>query len=391
MPGMSGRETVIVDAVRLPVGRSHPERGYYRDRHPADLLGLTYVEVLRRAGADPGLVDLVIAGCVQQFGTQSYDIARNAWLQEGLPITASATTLDTQCGSGQQAVGFAASLVASGIHEVVVASGVEHMGVNPFSAGDRIHEEYGSPWTDKFFAQHDVRGQGIGAELVAADRGITRADVDAFSLESHRRAAAARDAGAFDREILPVATPEGIVRTDQGIRDDSSLEALAALRPVFREDGIVTAGGSSQVSDGAAAVLVASAEHAKELGLSARARIVDHLSVGCDPVRMLEGPIPATRKILERNGMTLDDIDIVEINEAFAPVVIAWQRELRADLSRVNPRGGAIALGHPLGSTGARLITTLLHELEDEDKEFGLVTMCCGGGIGTATLIQRVG
>jgi len=390
MAGMQGTEAVIVEAVRTPIGRGHREKGYYRDHHPADLLGMTYVELLKRAGIAPEVVELALAGCVQQFGTQSFDIARNAWLQEGLPITTSATTLDTQCGSGQQAVGFASSLIASGIHDVVIGSGVEHMGLNPFPAGDRIHDEYGSPWTQKFFAQHNVRGQGLGAEMIAAERGITRQDVDEFALESHRRAAAARDAGAFDREIMAVATADGPVAKDQGIRDDTSLEALAALKPVFKEDGIVTAGGSSQVSDGAAAVLVMSADKAKALGLTPRARIVDHLSVGADPVKMLEGPIPATRRILERNGLELSDIDFVEINEAFAPVVLAWAREFGADMARVNPRGGAIALGHPLGSTGARLITTLLHELEDEDKGLGLVTMCCGGGLGTATLIERL-
>lgn len=390
MASMRGREAVIVEAVRTPIGRGHREKGYFRDEHPAHLLGMTYVELLRRAGLAPAEVELVLAGCVQQFGTQSFDIARNAWLQEGLPITASATTLDTQCGSGQQSVGFGSSLIASGIHDVVIGSGVEHMGLNPFSAGDRIHAEYGSPWTPAFFAQHDVRGQGIGAEMIAAERGITRADVDELALTSHRRAGAARDAGAFDREIMPVEAADGLARVDQGIRDDTSLEALAGLKPVFQEDGIVTAGGASQVSDGAAAVLLMDRERAAGAGMRPRARIVDHISVGCDPVKMLEGPIPATQRILERNGLTIDDLDVVEINEAFAPVVIAWAREFGADMERVNPRGGAIALGHPLGSTGARLITTLVHELEDFDKELGLVTMCCGGGLGTATLIQRL-
>jgi len=390
MPGLNGRETVILEAVRTPIGRGHQEKGYYRNTHPADLLGLTYVELLKRAGADPKVVELVLAGCVQQFGTQSFDIARNAWLQEGLPIEASATTLDTQCGSGQQSVGFASSLIASGIHDVVIGSGVEHMGLNGFGSSDRVHDEYGSPWTKKFFAQHDVRGQGMGAELIAAERGITREQVDELAVRSHRNAARARDNGWFDREIVPVDAADGRVTTDQGIRDDTSMEALGALKPVFLEDGIVTAGGASQVSDGAAALLLSTAEKAEELGIRPRARVVDHLSVGCDPVKMLEGPIPATRKILERNGMTIADIDFVEINEAFAPVVLAWAQEFQPDMDRVNPRGGAMALGHPLGSTGARLLTTLLHELEDEDKEFGLVTMCCGGGIGTATLIQRL-
>jgi acetyl-CoA acetyltransferase family protein len=390
MAGLNGREAVILEAVRTPIGRGHREKGHYRDLHPADLLGLTYVELLKRSGADPALVELVLAGCVQQFGEQSYDIARNAWLQEGLPVEASATTLDTQCGSAQQAAGFAASLIASNIHDVIVASGVEHMGHNPFSAGEEIHKQYGSPWTKKFFDQHNVRGQGWGAELIAEERGITRHDVDSLTVLSHTRAAAARDAGLFDREIVAVEGADGRVTTDQGIRDDTNLEALAGLRTVFKEGGIVTAAGSSQISDGAAALLISTTDKAKELGIAPRARIVDHLSVGSDPIKMLEGPIPATRKILERNGMTLADIDYIEINEAFAPVVIAWAREFDADMAKVNPRGGALALGHPVGSTGARLITTLLHELEDDDKEFGLVTMCCGGGLGTATLIQRL-
>jgi acetyl-CoA acyltransferase len=390
MAGMNGREAVILEAVRTPIGRGHKEKGNYRNLHPADLLGLTYIELLKRAGADPHLVELVLAGCVQQLGVQSYDIARNAWLQEGLPIETSATTLDTQCGSAQQSVGFAASLIASGIHDVVIGSGVEHMGKIPFSAGEEAQEQFGSPWTEKFFDKHDVRGQGWGAELIAAERGITREQVDELAVRSHRLAAKARDEGLFDREIVAVDGADGLVATDQGIRDDTSMEALAALKPVFKEDGIVTAGGASQISDGAAAVLVSSADKARELGLKPRARIVDHLSVGCDPVKMLEGPIPATRRILERNGMSLGDIDYVEINEAFAPVILAWAQEFNPDMARVNPRGGAMALGHPVGSTGARLLTTLLHELEDDDKEFGLVTMCCGGGLGTATLIQRV-
>ncbi|GAA1851481.1 thiolase family protein [Pseudonocardia ailaonensis] len=384
------RDVVVLGAVRTPVGRGHRQKGVYRDLHPADLLGLTYVGVLEQAGLDPAAVDMVLAGCVQQFGTQSFDIARNAWLQEGLPIEASATTLDIQCGSGQQAVGFGTALIASGIHDVVIGSGVEHMGLNGFGASDQVFADHGNPWTPKFYAQHDVRGQAIGAELIAAERGMSRDSLEEIAVRSHRNAARASDSGLFEREIVPVQTPQGVVEKDQGIRPDTSMEALAALRPVFKEDGVITAGLSSQVSDGAAAVLLSSAEKAQQLGLRPRARIVDHTSVGCDPVKMLEGPIPATRRILDRTGMKISDIDFIEINEAFAPVVKAWADDFGVEPERINPRGGAMALGHPLGSTGARLLTTLLHELEDEDKEFGLVTMCCGGGLGTATLIQRL-
>jgi acetyl-CoA acetyltransferase family protein len=384
------REAVIVGAARTPIGRGHALKGYYRDWHPADLLGLSYRELLARTGVDPSVVELAIAGCVQQIGPQSFDIARNAWLQEGLPIETSATTLDIQCGSGQQAVGFAASLVASGVHDVVIAGGVEHMGRLPFSAGERVQDELGSPWTKSFFEHHAVRGQGIGAELIAAERGMTRSQLDQLALLSHQRAAAAAANGVFKREIIPVHVDGQVVEVDQGIRPDTSMEALAALKPVFSENGVVTAGTASQVSDGAAALMITTPEMAAELGVTPRARIVDTVSVGCDPVKMLEGPIPATHKILERNGLSVDDLDFIEINEAFAPVVQAWADEFKVDFDRINPRGGAMALGHPLGSTGARLLTSLLHELEDEDKEFGLVTMCCGGGLGTATLLQRL-
>src|SRR4051812_26920271 len=386
-----GREVVIVEAVRTPIGRGHPEKGYYKDLHPADLLGAAYVELVRRSGIDAAEIEYVIAGCVQQFGQQTMNIARNAWLQEGFPIEASASTIDLQCGSSQQAVGVAAALVAAGVHDVAIGSGVEHMGRNSFAAGEQINERYGSPFTPKFFDRHDVRGQGVGAELIAEQWEIPRSELDELALASHQKAARATESGAFARELVPIAANgSGPLTADQGIRPGTSLDALAALKPAFKPDGRITAGNSSQISDGAAAVLVMTREKAEALGLEPRAVIVDQISVGCDPVKMLEGPIPATRKILERNGMVMNDIDLVEINEAFAPVVAAWQRELQPDMERVNPRGGAMALGHPLGSTGARLITTLLHELEDEDKELGLVTMCCGGGLGTATLIRQI-
>jgi acetyl-CoA acyltransferase len=383
-------EVVIIDAVRTPIGRGHAEKGYYKDIHPADLLGLTYTELLSRAGLDAAEVEYVIAGCVQQFGEQTMNIARNAWLQEGLPMEASASTIDLQCGSGQQAVSVGAALIASGIHDVVIGSGVEHMGHISFAAGAKVQQEFGSPWTQKFWDRYDVRGQGIGAELIAEEYEIPRSELDELAVESHRRAARATENGFFEREIVPVPTNGSSVATDQGIRPDTSLEALSQLKPAFKPDGRITAGNSSQISDGAAAVLLMSRAKADALGLTPRARIVDTTSVGCDPVKMLEGPIPATRKILDRNRLGIHDIDYVEINEAFAPVVAAWRREYDPDMARVNPRGGAMALGHPLGSTGARLLTTLLHELEDDDKEVGLVTMCCGGGLGTGTLIQRV-
>ncbi|MEA2270053.1 MAG: acetyl-CoA acyltransferase, partial [Solirubrobacteraceae bacterium] len=363
---------------------------YYRDVHPNDLLGRCYTEVLSRAGVDAAEVEDVIAGCVQQFGEQGLNVARNAWLQEGLPIEAAATTVDRQCGSAQQAVNFGAALIAAGIHDVVIGSGVEHMGHLPFAAGMKTQQEFGSAFTPKLMEKHNLVGQGLGAEMIADRWEIPRSELDELALRSHQLAAKATEEGRFERETVPFRINGDTHVVDQGIRPDTSLEALAALKPVFREDGRVTAGNSSQISDGAAAVLLMSRERADQLGVRPRARIVDQTTVGVDPVTMLTGPIPATQKILDRNAMAIGDIDAFEVNEAFAPVVAAWAREHRPDMDRVNPRGGAMALGHPLGSTGARLLTTLLHVLEDEDRELGLVTMCCGGGLGTATLIQRV-
>ena len=390
MSGQLGREVVIVEAVRTPIGRGHPEKGYYRDTHPADLLGRTYTELMARSGVDPSEVEEVIAGCAQQMAEQAQNVARNAWLQEGFPIEAAATTLDRQCGSAQTAVNFAAALIGTGIHDVAIGSGVEHMGHVSFAVGEQVAQQFGSPFTPKFFDQHDVRGQGLGAEMIADQWEIPRSELDELALESHRRAAAATEAGSFEREMVPMQLNGDAIVKDQGIRPDTTLEALSELKPAFKPDGKITAGNASQISDGAAAVLLMSREKADALGVTPRARVLDQTTVGCDPVKMLEGPIPATAKILERNGMSIGDIDYIEINEAFAPVVAAWRREHSPDMSRVNPRGGAMALGHPLGSTGARLITTLLHELEDDDKDIGFVTMCCGGGLGTGTLIQRV-
>jgi acetyl-CoA acetyltransferase family protein len=387
---MHGREVVIVEAVRTPVGRGHPEKGYYKDVHPNDLLGRMWVEVIDRAGIPAEAVEDVIAGCVQQYGEQSYNIGRNAWLQAGLPIETPATTIDRQCGSAQQAVNFAATLVASGVHDVTIGGGVEHMGHIPLSVNGRLHQELGSPFPSELLARHPVAHQGLSAELIAAEWKITRRDCDEIALRSQRRATRARDEGRFDREIMPFRVNGTVYTADQGIRPETTLEGLAALKPAFKEDGRITAGNSSQVSDGACAVLLMARERADEFGVAPRARIVDQTTVGVDPVLMLTGPIPATRKILDRNGMTIHDLDLIEVNEAFASVIAAWERELEPDVEKVNVNGGAIALGHPLGSTGARLITTLLHELERRDGQFGLVTMCCGGGLGTATLVERL-
>jgi acetyl-CoA acetyltransferase family protein len=385
-----GREVVIVEAVRTPIGRGHDEKGYYRDTHPVALLGRCYAELIARTGIDPLEVEDVLAGCVQQFGEQSFNVARNAWLHEGLPIEAAATTIDRQCGSAQQAVHFGALLIAAGVHDVVIGSGVEHMGHLSLADGAAVQSEYGSPFTPQLMRHHNLVGQGLGAEMIADEREISRAELDALALRSHRLAERAMQAGKFDREIIPYQVNGNTYAADQGIRPSTTLEALAALKPAFKPDGKITAGNSSQVSDGAAALLLMTRAKAEALGLRPRARIMDQTTVGCDPVKMLEGPIPATAKLLQRNGMSMRDIDCTEINEAFAPVVVAWAREHGADMDRVNPRGGAMALGHPLGSTGARLLTTLLHTLEDDDMEIGLVTMCCGGGLGTGTLIQRL-
>jgi acetyl-CoA acyltransferase len=387
-----GREVVIVEAARIPIGRGHEEKGYYKDVHASNLLAKTYSELINRAGIDASEVGDVVAGCAQQFGEQGFNIARNAWLEAGLPIETPATTVDRQCGSAQQAVNFAAALIASGVHDVVVGGGVEHMGHISFADSYEVMKEHGLAFSPQLLERYNLVPQGISAEMIADKWEIPRSELDEIGLRSHTLAHQATEEGRFEREIIPWQQNGTTYVTDQGIRPpaEDSLEKLAALKPAFREDGKITAGNSSQVSDGAAAVLLMTRERAEELGLRPRARIVDQTTVGVDPVLMLTGPIPATRKLLDRNGMKMDDIDLIEINEAFASVVAAWRRELEPDIDRVNVNGGAIALGHPLGSTGARLITTLLHELERSDREVGLVTMCCGGGLGTGTLIQRV-
>jgi len=385
-----GREVVIVEAVRTPIGRGHPEKGYYKDTHPNELLGLCFTEVIERAGIPAADVEDVISGCVQQYGEQMFNVGRNAWLQAGLPIETPATTVDRQCGSAQQAVNFGAALIAAGVHDAVIGSGVEHMGHIPMGVGFNWVDQVGSPWPPAMMEKYGLVPQGLSAEMIAEQWEIPRSELDELAVRSHRLAQQATEEGRFEREIVPFAVNGDTYVTDQGIRPETTLEKLSQLKPAFKPDGRVTAGNASQISDGAAAVLLMEAEKAKALGLKARARIVDQTTVGVDPVMMLTGPIPATRKLLERTGMKIEDIDLVEINEAFAPVVAAWQRELQPDMDRVNVNGGAMALGHPLGSTGARLITTLLHELERTDKEVGLVTMCCGGGLGTGTIIQRV-
>jgi acetyl-CoA acyltransferase len=387
----NGREVVIVEAVRTPIGRGHPEKGYYKDTHPNELLGSVYTEVIERAGIEPSAVEDVICGCVQQYGEQMFNVGRNAWLQAGLPIETPATTVDRQCGSAQQAVNFGAALIAAGVHDAVIGGGVEHMGHIPMGVGFKWVDDVGSPWPPALMERYALVPQGISAEMIADEWEISRSEMDELALRSHRLAHQATEEGRFERETVPFKVNGSTYVADQGIRPDTTLEALAGLKPAFRPDGgKVTAGNASQISDGAAAVLLMSAEKAAELGVTPRARILDQTTVGVDPVMMLTGPIPATRKLLERNRMTMDDVDLVEINEAFASVVLAWQRELEPDMDRVNVNGGAMALGHPLGSTGARLLTTLLHEMERSDAETGLVTMCCGGGLGTGTLLQRV-
>jgi acetyl-CoA acyltransferase len=386
----SGREVVIVEAVRTPVGRGHEEKGIYKDVHPSNLLAKTYSEVVERAGIDASEVEDVVAGCVQQFGEQGMNIGRNAWLEAGLPIETAATTVDRQCGSSQQAVNFAAALVASGVHDVVIGGGVEHMGHISFGDGMKVMSEHGMAYSPELMEKYNLIPQGLSAEMISEKWEIPRSELDELGARSQQLAAKATEEGRFEREIVPIQVNGDTHTVDQGIRPDTTIEGLSQLKTVFKEDGTITAGNSSQISDGAASVLLMTREKAEELGCTPRARIVDQTTVGVDPVIMLTGPIPATQKLLERNGMEIGDIDLIEVNEAFASVVAAWRRELDPDMDKVNVNGGAIALGHPLGGSGARLITTLLHEMERSDAETGLVTMCCGGGLGTGTLIERV-
>ena len=390
-------EVVIVEAVRTPVGRRN---GGLSSVHPADLLATVLREVVDRSGVDPADVGQVVTGCVGQVGEQSFNIGRTAWLTAGLPQTTAVTTVDTQCGSSQQATNLATALVASGVVDVAVASGVELMSRIPIGSNSSKKLGLGVPIPKTYFPQYEFTSQFEGAERIADKWGVTRADADAFGLASQQRAAQAWAEGRFDTQIVAIDAPDldedgkptgttHRVERDEGLRETTA-EALAGLKPVARPDGVHTAGSSSQISDGSAAVVLMSADKASSLGLQARARIVDTCLVGVDPILMLTGPIDATQRLLERTGMALSDIDLIEINEAFASVVLAWQRELGADLERTNPNGGAIALGHPLGGTGAILMTKALHELERSDLSTALVTMCCGGGLGTGTIIERI-
>jgi len=382
---------VIVDAVRTPGGRRN---GKLRGWHAVDLAAEPLKALVQRNDLDPAVVDDVIMGCVMQVGEQGINIARNAALAAGFPESTVGTTVDRQCGSSQQAAHFAAQGVIAGAYDVVVAAGVENMTRVPMGASV-ADGKYGFPFGPLMTARYpDLVPQGISAELIAEKWNISREENDAFSVESHVRAARAREEGRFDREIVPVdVTTEDGPKTfaqDEGIRPDSSIERLAQLKPAFKPDGVITAGNSSQITDGAAAVLIMSEEKANRLGLTPRARFHTFALAGVDPVTMLTGPIPATTKVLERAKMTLDQIDLVEINEAFAPVVLSWEKEHHPDMTKVNANGGAIALGHPLGCSGARLMTTLLHELERTGGRFGLQTMCEGGGMANATIIERL-
>ena len=384
-----GREVVIVEAVRTPIGRGHEEKGYYKDVHPSNLLAKVYAELFERSGVDPAETGDVVTGCAQQFGEQGVNIGRNAWLEAGLPIETPATTIDRQCGSAQQAVNFAAALIATGVHDVAIGSGVEHMGHISFADGYEVMKEHGNPFSPELLERYNLIPQGLSAEMIADKWEIPRSELDELGVRSQELAAKATEEGRFEREIVPFSVNGDTYVTDQGLRE-TTLEGLAKLKPAFKEDGKITAGNSSQVSDGAAGVLLMAREKADALGLKPRARIFDQTTVGVDPVIMLTGPIPATRKMLDRNGLSVGDIDLFEVNEAFSSVVLAWERELKPDMDRVNVNGGAIALGHPVGATGSRLMATLLSEMDRRDAELGLVTMCCGGGLGTATLIQRL-
>ncbi|NLT06507.1 MAG: thiolase family protein [Solirubrobacterales bacterium] len=385
---------VIVDAVRTPLGRRN---GALKDWHPVDLAAETLTALAARTGIDPGLVDDVVLGCVMQVGEQAANVARNAVLAAGWPESVPGTTIDRQCGSSQQALHFAAQGVISGAYDVAVAGGVEVMTRVPMGSS-MADGKFGYPFGPRVGARYADQGglvpQGISAELVADAWSITREEMDEYGARSQALAAQAIAEGRFEREIVPVPGADGRpVTTDEGPRP-TTVETLAMLKPAFRseqEGGRVTAGNSSQITDGAAAVLVMSERRAAELGLTPRARVVEFALAGADPRLMLTAPIPATEKVLARAGLSLDEIDLVEINEAFASVVLAWERELRPDMDRVNVNGGAIALGHPLGCSGARLLTTLLNELERSGGRYGLQTMCEGGGMANATVIEWLG
>jgi len=388
---------VIVDAVRTPGGRRN---GKLRGWHAVDLAAEPLKALAERNDLDPALVDDVIMGCVMQVGEQALNIGRNAVLAAGYPESVPSTTIDRQCGSSQQALHFAAQGVMAGAYDVVIAAGVEHMTHTPM--GSSVVRDLGFPFGPKMMERYAERGglvsQGISAEMIADQWDLSRQDLDAFGARSQRLAAQATAEGRFEREILPLAVKDDegaatneLISTDEGIRPDTTAEVLANLKPAFKPDGKVTAGNSSQITDGAAAVLIMSEEKASALGLTPRARFHAFSLAGVDPVTMLTGPIPATRAVLEKAKMTIDDIDMVEINEAFASVVLAWEKELHPDMDRVNVNGGAIAIGHPLGCSGAKLMCTLLNELERTGGRWGLETMCEGGGMANATIIERLG
>jgi acetyl-CoA acyltransferase len=384
------REVVIVEAARSAIGRRN---GKLKDIHPVVLGSLVLKEVISRAGIDASIVEDVVFGCVSQVGEQSLNVARNAWLTAGFPVTTPATTVDRQCGSSQQAIHFAANLIQSGVCDVTIAGGVESMSRVPMGSNA---VSPGTPFPPELMEVYDLVPQGISAELIARKYGVTRREMDEFGVLSHHRAAAATEKGYMKSQIMPVDVPvEGnghseVFARDEGIRPNANYDAAAALQPAFNPEHSITAANSSQISDGAAAVLLMSLEKAKSLGLRPRARIRAQAVVGTDPVLMLEGPIPGTAAVLKRAGLDLSSIDLFEVNEAFASVVLAWQKQTGADLEKTNVNGGAIAVGHPLGASGAILMNRLLYELERRDLRYGLETMCCGGGIGTATIIDRV-
>jgi acetyl-CoA acyltransferase len=380
------RDAVIVEAVRTPVGKRN---GGLAGIHPVDLSAHVLTALVERTGLDPALVDDVVWGCVSQVGEQTFNVGRNAALAAGWPESVPGTTVDRQCGSSQQAVHFAAAAVISGQCDVVVAGGVESMSRVPMASS--IGQGVGLPFGPRLLARYDnvVFNQGIGAEMVAERWGLSRTQLDEFSLRSHARAAAAADAGEFAAELASVAVPDGpVVGADEGIRRDSSLDSLAALKTPFKSDGVVTAASSSQISDGAAALLVTGSDTAAKLGLRPIARVHTAVLAANDPVIMLTAPIPATEKALKRSGLAIGDIGTFEVNEAFAPVPLAWLAETGADPALLNPAGGAIALGHPLGGSGARLMTTMLHRMRTRQIRYGLQTMCEGGGMANATILE---
>jgi acetyl-CoA acyltransferase len=377
-------EAVIVEAVRSPVGKRN---GGLSGVHPAELSAQVLNGLAERAGIDPEIVDDVIWGCVMQAGEQALDIARTAVLTAGWPETVPGVTVDRQCGSSQQSVHFAAAGVVAGHYDAVIAGGVESMSRTPMGAS---LANGGNPYSASFKSRYTrTPNQGVGAEMMATKWGLSRTDLDQYSLDSHEKAAAAQDSGAFDDQIVAIKDPDGnVVLKDEGIRRGTTLEKMGQLKPAFSEDGVIHAGNSSQISDGSAALLFMSAEKAKSLGLTPLARVHTATLAGADPVMMLSAPIPATQKALKRSGLTLDEIGAFEVNEAFAPVPMAWLKEIGADEKKLNPNGGAIALGHPLGGSGARIMTTLLYHMRDKGIRYGLQTMCEGGGQANATILE---